>query len=183
MASGLAGGFAKPAEQLGLHEESARWKLIEKRVTESNQERGNRPFIVDGHPVERGTKTGGLTGSVEMISRFSEQQPPLSDKNLEPMRLVGHELASRFLGYVSWLLMVLCMGFAACYRYRVATLSRRPAVRMVDLLDRTDWAWIRLRQPQHVDEKLRFFSRACTPHSYRPCGRAEAETALPVSSS
>jgi hypothetical protein len=142
MASGLAGGFAQPAEKLGLHEESARWKSIEQRVAESNQERGNRPFIVDGQPVERETKSGGLAGSVELVARFSEQQPPVSDKDLEPMRRVSHDLTSRFLGYVSWGVMALCLGFVACYRYRVAMLSRRLAVRMGDLLDWTDWLWI-----------------------------------------
>jgi hypothetical protein len=142
MVNGVAGGFVDPAEKLGLLEESARLKSIEERVTQHSKDRDKRPFIVDGRPVERGTKAGGLSGSVEMISRFSAQQPPLSDQDLKPMRLVGHELASRFLGYVSWLLMALCLGVVACYRYRVATLSRRLAGRMEVLLDRTDWAWI-----------------------------------------
>lgn len=58
------------------------------------------------------------------------------------MRLLGHELLSWIFGYVSWLAMALCLGRVASYRFRVAALSSRLALRMEQLLRPADWAWI-----------------------------------------
>lgn len=141
IAMNLSQNFAATAETLGLVAEAARWKEISDRVSERNQGRDSREFLVDGKPVQRGNVTGTF-GSVEMVARQSETQVPVSDADLKPMRLLDHELLSWACGYVSWLAMALCLGCAASYRFRVAALSRRLAGRMEQLLRPADWAWI-----------------------------------------
>ena len=143
IASTLADSFAIAAEKLRLEQDAARWKPIAKWMMETKERRDSREFIVDGKAVESGTRTGGfMTGSLEMVAKQAETQPPLTDADLKPMRLHDHELLSWIFGYGSWLVMALCVGLVASYRFRVAVLSRRLARRMEDLLRPSDWGWI-----------------------------------------
>ncbi len=143
IAFSLAESFGSAAEKLGLEDEAARWKPIEKRMTEAKERLDSREFIVDGQAVKRGTITGGiLGGSIEMIAKRPETQPPLRDSDLKPMRLVDHEFLSRLLSYVSWGVLALCACLVASYRFRVTAMSRRLARRMEDLLRPSDWGWI-----------------------------------------
>jgi hypothetical protein len=143
IANSISESFGYTAEKLGLADDAARWKMISKRLSDRHAGRASRKFMVDGKAVERGTLTGGLVaGSIEMQTRFVENQPLLRDADLEPMRLVEHEFFSRVFSYVLWILMVLCLGFVVSYRFYVASISRRLARRMVDLLHPSDWGWI-----------------------------------------
>lgn len=139
----LAESFHTAAETLELAHEATRWKSIEERLMNINANRRSRKFIVDGKAVEPGTVTGGIIGgTIEMIARHPETQPPLRDMDLKPMRLVDHELVSWILSYASWIVMALCACLAASYRIRVTAMSRRLARRMEDLLRPADWGWI-----------------------------------------
>lgn len=143
MASTLADSFATTAEKLRLEQDAARWRPIAKWMMETKERRDSREFIVNGKAVEPGTRTGGfMTGSLEMVAKQAETQPPLTDADLKPMRLHDHEFLSRLFGYGSWLVMALCLGSVASYRFRVAVLSRRLARRMEALLEPSDWGWI-----------------------------------------
>lgn len=143
MVSTLAESFHSAAEALRLEPETGRWKSIEERLKDHNAKRQSRKLIVDGKAVEHGTVSGGIIGgSIEMIAKRPETQPPLTDADLKPMRLVDHELLSWVFSYISWILLGLCACLAASYRFRVTVMSRRLALRMMDLLRPSDWGWI-----------------------------------------
>ncbi len=142
-ANQITENFGYAAENVGLAGDAARWKTISNRLIERKWGPDSRKFIVDGKVVEPGMRTGGLmAGTLEYVAKKAENQPPLTDADLKPMRLHDHEFLSRLFGYVSWLVMVLCLGFITIYRFRVAVLSRRLARRMEDLLESSDWGWI-----------------------------------------
>ncbi len=143
MVGTLAESFSSSAEKLGLENEVARWKPVEEWVAGSRQRRESREFIVDGRTVKPGTMTSGIIGgSIESVANQPDTQPPLTDADLKPMRLVNHELLSWISSYISWLLLGLCACLAASYRFRVTAMSRRLALRMEDLLRPSDWGWI-----------------------------------------
>ena len=143
VASTLTENFGSAAETLGLVDDAARWKIVVTRLTARNEGRLSRKFIVDGRVVEPGTITGGMIwGGIEMVAKQAEHQPPLTDADLKPLRLVEHEILSWVLCYVSWLVIALCLCWVASYRFRVALLSRKLARRMEDLLGPSDWTWI-----------------------------------------
>ncbi|MEI6176133.1 MAG: hypothetical protein WCS43_04505 [Verrucomicrobiota bacterium] len=142
-ANQITENFAYAAENVGLAGEAERWKAISNRLVERKWGPESRKCIVDGKAVEPGTRTGGLmAGTLEFVAKKAEKPPPLTDADLKPMRLHDHEFLSRLFGYVSWLVMALCLGFITIYRFRVAVLSRRLARRMEDLLEPSDWGWI-----------------------------------------
>jgi len=143
MAGTLAESLNSSAEKLGLEHEVARWKPIEEWMADSRDRLKSREFIVDGKAVEPGTITGGIIGgSIEMIAKRPDSQPPLTDADLKPMRLTDHEILSRAYSYVSWAVVALLACLVASYRFRVTVMSRRLARRMVDLLSPSDWGWI-----------------------------------------
>jgi hypothetical protein len=143
MVGTLAESFSSSAEKFGLENEVPRWKPIEEWVAGSRGRREAREFIVNGSAVKPGTTTGSIIGgSIEMIASRPETQPPLTDADLEPMRLFEHEFLSRGFTYVTWAMMALCACLVASYRFRVAILSRRLTRRMEHLLRPSDWGWI-----------------------------------------
>lgn len=136
----LAESFSSSAETLGLEREVARWKPVEEWVAGYRQRRESREFIVDGRAVKSGTMTGGIIGgSIGSVARQPDTQPPLTDADLKPMRLVNHEVLSWAFSYASWILLGLFACLAASYRFRVSAIPRRLARRMEDLLRRSDW--------------------------------------------
>ncbi len=119
-ASGISESFASVAGKLGLQDEAAHWGEISERMKAKQAGRDSREFIVDGKAVDARTVTGGLiAGEIEMVARQVEHQPPLTDGDLKPGRLQDHEVLSRFFSYVSWILIAVCLGFVAAYRFRV----------------------------------------------------------------
>jgi hypothetical protein len=131
--------FAAAAEKSGLQDTALPWKAIAAHLNERKERRNSRKFIVDGKAVESGRTTGGfIGGSIERLAGFVDSQPPLTDAELIPQRLFEHEILSRGCSYISWVVMALCLGFVAAYRFRVAVLSRRLARRMEDLLVASD---------------------------------------------
>lgn len=141
--STLVESLASAAEALRLEPDVGRWKPIDKRMKDASERRRSQEFIVDGKAVKRDTVTGGIfSGGIEMIATRVENQIPLTDADLKPMRLVDHEILSWMLSYVLWIAMALCLCFVACYRFRVSVMSRRLARRMTDLLRPSDWGWI-----------------------------------------
>lgn len=142
-AASLAESFADAAGKVGLAEVSVHWKAISERLQERGKSRNSREFIVDGKVVKAGTVSGTLIGgTIEMVAKQAEHQPPLTDADLKPGRLQDHEILSRFCCYVLWILVGLCLGLTATYRYRVPAMSRRLAGRMELLLDSVDWLWV-----------------------------------------
>lgn len=142
-ASNISESFADAAGKLGLAQDAARWKKISDRVEERKGARWSRQFRIDGKIAEDGVETGGIFGgSVAMLAKQAEHMPPLTDADVKPGRLLYHEISSRFFSYISWLLMGLCLGAIALYRFRLSAIGWRMAGRMEQLLDRKDWAWV-----------------------------------------
>lgn len=149
-AQSIAGDFAQAAAKLGLREEAAAWKKIGDGAARRQQHANSQKFSLDGKVVKPGTVTGSMLGGsipqlgnhLEILGNRLESPLPLTDADVKPGRLLDHEILSRFFSYVCWLVMALCLGLAAVYRFRVSELSRRLAARMAELLRPTDWAWI-----------------------------------------
>ena len=143
MVATLAESFGSAAETLGLENEAARWKPIEDGLADSRQRR-QVPQIHRGWQGREARDDHGRDHrrSIEMIAKQPETQPPLTDADLKPMRLVNHEILSWIFSYISWILLGLCACLAASYRFRVTVMSRRLARRMEDLLRPSDWGWI-----------------------------------------
>lgn len=142
-ASAISESFADAASKLGLKQDAARWKQISDRLEEWKTARNSRQFRIDGKIAEDGVETGGIFGgSLEMLTKQTEHMPPLTDADVKPGRLLYHEIFSRFLGYISWLLMGLFLAVGALYRFRLSAIGWRMAGRMEQLLDRKDWLWV-----------------------------------------
>ena len=142
-ASAISESFADAASKLGLQTEAAHWSKISDRLKERKNKRDSRKFIVDGKVVETRTVTGGLfAGGLEMEAKQAEHQPPLTDGDLKPGRLFDHEILSRLCCYVLFILIAVCLGLVAVYRFRVSTMARRLAGRIEELLEPADWGWV-----------------------------------------
>jgi|GEM_PF-6259029 len=131
------------AEKLRLKEETGRWKGITTRISDNRKGRAPRKFLIEGRKanlLESGSVVMG--GSLEVAPSATRFPPPLTDADLKPGRMLDHAILSRFCAYATWIVMALCLGATALYRFRVASMPRRLARRTVDLLDRRDWAWI-----------------------------------------
>ena len=99
--------------------------------------------MVEGKVEDSRRVTGLLCGStLEVGAKVVENPPPLSDADLEPGRMLDHEILSRFSGYAVWLVMGVLTGAVALYRFRVSVMVRRLADRVEDLLRPVDWIWI-----------------------------------------
>lgn len=141
--SDISESFAAAAGKLGLEEEATHWKQISARLTDRKNKRNSHQLIVDGKAVEADEVAGGLFGgSIEMVAKQAEHQPPLTDGDLKPGRLFEHDLLSRFCSYVLWVLMGVCLAFVAAYRFRVSRLANRLAGRIEELLKTQDWCWV-----------------------------------------
>lgn len=139
----LAKTFTREARELGLPEEAKAWERILLDTRKRSEIGHTREFALDGKEVGSGKMTGSLFGySVESLADALETPLPLTDADVKPERLLDHEILSRFFNDICWLVMALCLGLAAAYRFRVSALSRRLAARMTELLRPADWAWI-----------------------------------------
>ena len=131
------------AAKLGLQKEADAWKRIADESAQRQKLSRAREFTVDGKVVAPGAVTGSMLGeSVGKLGKYLETPLPLTDADVKPGRLLDHEILSRFFNYICWLVMALCLGLTAAYRFRVSQLSRRLAARMGELLRPADWAWI-----------------------------------------
>lgn len=116
----IAENLAPAAARLGLHEEAIHWQTISDRLSKRKEARETRKFIVDGKITDSRTVVGGMIGSsLEMICRQVESPPKLTDSDLKPGRIIDHEFLSRIFACVLWMLLVMSLGLAAAYRFRV----------------------------------------------------------------
>ncbi|MES2660133.1 MAG: hypothetical protein V4689_16035 [Verrucomicrobiota bacterium] len=76
------------------------------------------------------------------ISRRVEHPPALNEQDLEPGRLVDHEIIARHIAYFVWLGLVISLIAAWAYRFRTPPLVRRLTGRAVELLQPSDWVWM-----------------------------------------
>lgn len=68
--------------------------------------------------------------------------PKWNTEDLKPGRMADHELLSRGCCLVVWVIFGLGVGLLGLYRFRLPRLIRRMAVRIGELLDIRDHAWI-----------------------------------------
>lgn len=139
----LTESLASGSEKLGLVEEAQRWRSIYDRIDSRNQSKGSRKFIVDGRSADPAMISGGLFGgTLAMVAKQPEYQPRLTDADLMPGRLLDHEILSRFLSYLSWVLVLFILLSVTLYRYRVSCLARKLVSRTEKLLLPRDWLWL-----------------------------------------
>jgi hypothetical protein len=139
----IAASLGPAAAQLGLVGDAARWKDIEERLRDWNETRRSREFRVDGREYQRGVKTGFLAGAIlEDMSGFALNPPELNDADIRPLRLVDHEMASRFCCYAGWGILLALAGILSACRFGIPLMIRRLARRMESLLTAGDWAWV-----------------------------------------
>ena len=139
----ISGSLAEAAAKLQLPEETARWNEILTGLRERSEARDSREFIVDGKRADPSKVTVGIFGgTIAMVAKQVEHQPLLTDGDLKPARLLDHEILSRMFTYLLWILMAVCMGLVAAYRFRVSKMVRLLARRMEGLLTASDWVWI-----------------------------------------
>ena len=135
--------LSSDAEKLGLTEEAERWKGISTRLTENRKGRAPHKFMVDGREADPLEFSSVAMGSALQVGPSATRFPPLlTDEDLKPGRMLDHAIMSRFLSYVTWIVMMLCLGATALFRFRVGAMPRGLARRTIDLLDCRDWAWI-----------------------------------------
>ena len=139
----LSKAFAEGAEKLGLERETARWKAVVEASAAGKTAKLSNDFLVDGKVAEPQLVGGTLFGNSFDVSPRAVMAPPaLTDADLEPGRMLDHEILSRFCGYLSWVVMGFSLLAVAGYRFRVAPLGRGLAKRMEQLLVWQDWAWV-----------------------------------------
>jgi hypothetical protein len=142
-AARIAGSLGPAAAQLGLAEDAARWRDVEERLRDWSYSRSSREFRIDGKEYTKGVKTGLLAEMrLEEMSAFAEHPPELKDGDVRPLRLLDHERASRYCGYVGWAVLLVMAGILSLCRFGVPLMIRRLARRMESLLTAGDWAWV-----------------------------------------
>ena len=130
------------ASKLGLESEAQRLKARKILMDERNTWR-RRKITYDSEDIF--TLRGGIFPNyymVPMVGRQVKKSIPITEKDLEPERLVEHEIASQvcLAAGVFMFLMAALGDFLSGFRVPVA--GRKIARRMQQLLDKTDWAWI-----------------------------------------
>ncbi len=138
----LISNLAPAADHLGITEQSTRLKVVLGKL------HGRKALIESrkSSPSEdlRYEKGGSLASHFLFsgISRRVEHPPVLNEQDLEPGRLVDHEIAARFCAHLVWLGLVICLIAVWAYRFRTPPLVRHLAGRVGWLLRPSDWVWI-----------------------------------------
>ena len=140
----LSERLATAAKSLGIREEADHWQkrvtlLTNRRIFLKDQE----TLIVDGKSV-KGEDVSGLLAGYVIYSTYHQAlaQPPLTDGDLKPGRMLDHAVLSWLCVHACWVLLGLGLALMAVYRLRGSILTRRLAGRMEDLLSAADWVWI-----------------------------------------
>lgn len=138
----LVSNLAPAADRLGVTEQSAWLKdALErfqrmKALTESRKGSSSEDLLYK--------KGGGLSPYLlsASIARRVEYPPVLSEQDLQPGRLIDHEIAARFCAHLIWSGLVICLIAVWAYRFRTPPLVRHLAGRVGWLLRSSDWVWI-----------------------------------------
>lgn len=139
----LAKELSDGAAKLGLQEKATRWRGLHERALANKKAGLSRDFTLEdrsGNPelMAESLFGNGLDTELKIPATF----PVLRDRDLEPGRLLDHEILSRFCCYLSWILMGVCLVASLAYRFRATRLGWRLAERMESLLGWKDWIWI-----------------------------------------
>jgi hypothetical protein len=141
--SDLSKDLVHAAAKLGMNDESEYWKSIDETRRTEREEYSKREFKVDGMPSDGHRVAGGFFGAgLAGLQRLMNRPPPVHDKDLQPGRMIDHELWSWVGSCLVWLLMGVMMLGLAFYRYRVAGLVQALSKRFESLLESKDWMWI-----------------------------------------
>lgn len=132
--------FQSCAERLALPEEASRWEAIATEDEERRARKEDRHFNRRDPLVWNGSLFAGI--SLPVVSRMSDQVPPIREEQLEPGRLADHEGFCRVSSFAAWVVLGLMLVCAALFPSRGSLLVKRLSHRMVDLLRPVDWAWI-----------------------------------------
>jgi hypothetical protein len=138
--SAAAANFREAAELVGLEEEARYFARVHELHLAEKEARHGRDDPQD-HLLESKASLLAKSG-LAMLNRQVAVPPELTDDDLRPARYAEHAFFGRIVTGVAWLLLGLCVGFAAMGRWRGSVLDRRLSARVVDLLRPADWLWL-----------------------------------------
>ena len=139
-AAAISSHFHWAAERLGIVELSGKYKKWMDAFQEQRDQRDIRYKEESTWIRNHGSMFSHAT--LKMVERQVVTPPPLTDADLKPLRLVDHEVASRFGVTASALyLAFLCLPLFLDRFFRRKPV-RITASHLSKLLTATDWAWI-----------------------------------------
>lgn len=143
MVASTADRLSKGGAKLGLDSEVTKWTDALQRLQAIREAGKTKEFIVEGRPGNPGLMVGSLYGiSEDLSSKILEKPLKLTDSDIEPARMLDHEILSRFSSYFLWITMAACVVLLTAYRLRVPRLVWFLAGRVESLLDGRDRGWI-----------------------------------------
>lgn len=130
-------------DTLGRSGVNPKWSRLNQIIDEKREARKKaNPEITGATSDPRKTASIFWGESLNIGTRATDNPPPLTDTKLKPGRLVDHEIASRAMAMVTWLLILIALSAAFLHRFRAGAMAARLGKRYADLLDKRDWAWI-----------------------------------------
>jgi hypothetical protein len=132
--------FRDAARTLGLEAEAAKFAALEEQERTTREARDRSPQALHSVPTERGSMLARLS----LVTPSVIQSPPaVTEQDLRPGRLADHAVFDQAAAVVTW--GVLGLGVAgAGLLFRGRAVIRAVALRMLDLVRPSDWAWILL---------------------------------------
>lgn len=135
--------LSKSGNALGLDNEVRKWTDAIEQHKAFRKAASSRETTLDDRPGNIGQMVGSLFGAPHDIGASILRKPPkLTDRDVEPARMLDHEILSRFCSYFLWIAMAACVVVLAAYRHRVTRLGWFLAGRAESLLGGRDRGWI-----------------------------------------
>lgn len=139
--SGTATNFHAAAERLGLADLAGTYRKQRDAIMEDKDFRDIRR-AGDETSIPEGRASALTHLTLPMVTAQVRNPPPLGDAELEPLRMVEHEMATR-LGLTGIALLLLPAALAVfLFRFVAAPVIRLPARSISRLLGAWDWALV-----------------------------------------
>ncbi|RYD27653.1 MAG: hypothetical protein EOP87_20850, partial [Verrucomicrobiaceae bacterium] len=120
--------LANAADKLGMEKEAARYRQIHAGSERIRDTSKRKPLVVDGLELKmKASLTPGLT--IPAVYRQVEHPPEVSDKDLEPGRMMDHELLSIICAIAAFFLLGTFLAAVWAYRFRLGKPVRLLAAR------------------------------------------------------
>jgi hypothetical protein len=133
--------FHWAAERLGLDDIS---EVCQQEMLAFQEQKDQRDIRSKKEYSDLFTKRSSMLShlSLAMVDRQASSPPPLSDGDLKPLRLVDHDIASRFgITCTAWFFAFACLP-VFLFRFFYPPPVRVTAIHLAKLLRPADWTWI-----------------------------------------
>ncbi|RYD44950.1 MAG: hypothetical protein EOP85_09170, partial [Verrucomicrobiaceae bacterium] len=135
--------LSKSGAELGMADEVEKWTRALERQKAIREAGNSKTLTLEDRSGNPSLMVGSLFGVSEDISyKILEKPLKLTDSDVEPGRMLDHEILSRFCSYFLWIVMAASVAVLAAYRFRVTRLGWFLAGRAESLLDGRDRGWI-----------------------------------------